>query len=36
MSELSGQFVKNSGSKGWGDWIVPLHFVKQIRSNLNI
>ena len=35
-SELSGQLVENSGLQSKGDWIVPVHFVKQMSSGLNI
>ena len=36
--ELSDKFEYNSGTKGRGDWIVPdpVHFVKQMSSNVNI
>ena len=36
-SELRGQFgKKNTVLKGRKDWIVPVHFVKQMSSDLNI
>ena len=35
-SEFNGQFGENSVLKERGDWTVPLHFVKQMSSDLNI
>ena len=31
-----GYNLQQQGLKGMGDWIVPLHFVKQMSSDLNI
>ena len=35
-SELSGQFVTILVSKERGDFIVPVHFIQQMSSDLNI